>query len=145
MRFNPEIHHRRSIRLRDYDYSKPGAYFVTICTHNRECLFGELIEGKMKLNDVGKMIEKWYLKITEKFPDIKCGEYVIMPNHFHCIIHNVGADLRVCPENVGADVGEDPCVCPDNEERINGKRGQKHRFTPTNMKLDEHKNKWANT
>ena len=48
-------------------------------------------------NDAGKMIEKWYYELQNKFPDIKCDEMIVMPNHFHCIIHNVGADLRVCP------------------------------------------------
>ncbi len=52
----------------------------------------------MVLNDAGKMVEKWYFELAHKFPDIKCGEYVIMPNHFHAIILNVGADLRVCPD-----------------------------------------------
>jgi len=103
VRYNPEKHHRRSIRLKGYDYSMPGAYFITICTNNRECLFGEIIDGEMKLNDAGRMIERWYFELANKFLDIQCDEFVIMPNHFHCIIIivetdiNVGADLSVCP------------------------------------------------
>jgi len=62
MKFDPDYHHRHSIRLDEYDYSQRGAYFVTICTRNRECLFGNLVDGKMMLNDTGKMIEKWYFE-----------------------------------------------------------------------------------
>ena len=54
MTYNPNIHHRRSIRLKEYDYSQNGAYFVTICVQNRECLFGEIVDGEMVLNDAGK-------------------------------------------------------------------------------------------
>ena len=60
MKYNPDIHHRRSIRLKRYDYSQNGAYFVTICVQNRECLFGKITNGKMILNDAGKMIEKYW-------------------------------------------------------------------------------------
>ena len=58
MTFNPEIHHRRSIRLRDYDYSRGGAYFVTVCAFQRECLFGEVTDGKMWLNDAGRTVQE---------------------------------------------------------------------------------------
>jgi len=97
-KYNPNIHHRRSIRLKGYDYSQAGLYFVTICTQNRECLFGEIENNEMILNAAGKMIGKWYYELENKFSDIKCDEMIIMPNHFHCIIENVGADLRVCPK-----------------------------------------------
>ena len=86
-------HHRRSIRLKGYDYSQAGLYFVTICVQNREHLFGEIENGKMVLNDVGKMIEKWCAKIQTKFTDITLGEYIIMPNHLHAIIINHGNDV----------------------------------------------------
>ena len=101
MKYYPDTHHRRSIRLKGYDYSQVGIYYITICTQNRECLFGEIAYEEMQLNDAGKMIEKWYFELMNKFPDIRCGEHVVMPNHFHCIVHNVGADLRVCPNNSG--------------------------------------------
>ncbi len=90
---------RKSIRLKEYDYSQPGAYFVTICTQNRECLFGRIVDEKIVLNDSGQMITNWYNELPNKFPDIKCYEYIVMPNHFHAVIVNVGADLCVCPEN----------------------------------------------
>ena len=98
------INTRRSIRLREYDYSQPGAYFLTICTQDRECLFGEIADGEMRLNDAGRMIEKWFHKLPEKFDGITLGEYIIMPNHVHCIIENIGL------------VGADPCVCPRNKD-----------------------------
>ena len=100
-KYNPNLHHRRSIRLRGYDYSQPGAYFITLCTQNRECLFGNVVDEKMILNDAGKMIEKWYFEFQKKFSVIQCDQYIIMPNHMHFIIINVGADLGVCPENTG--------------------------------------------
>ncbi|TYC18082.1 hypothetical protein ES677_01505 [Bizionia gelidisalsuginis] len=95
--YNPKIHKRKSIRLKGYDYSQAGLYFVTICCQNRTHFYGEIINGEMKLNTAGKMIYKWYYELENKFTDIKCNDMVIMPNHFHCIIQNVGADLRVCP------------------------------------------------
>ena len=90
MRYNSNIHHRRSIRLKGYDYSQAGLYFVTICVQNNEHLFGKIENKKMVLNDAGKMIEKWCAKLPIKYPDITLGEYIIMPNHFHAIIINNG-------------------------------------------------------
>jgi len=96
-KYDPEMHHRRSIRLKGYDYSHAGVYYVTICSQNRLCLFGEIREQKMFLNDAGLMIKSRYEKCGEKFPDVECREMVIMPNHIHCIFRLVGADPRVCP------------------------------------------------
>jgi putative transposase len=84
--YNPDIHRRRSIRLRDYDYSLAGAYFVTICTKDRECLFGEISEGKMRINFLGGMIQKWWMELMHRFKNIGLDELVIMPNHMHGII-----------------------------------------------------------
>ena len=100
--YNPDKHHRKSIRLKGYDYSKAGLYFITICCQNRVHLFGNVINKQMILNDAGKMIEKWFNELQNKFPDVKCHEMVVMPNHIHFIIENigsVGADLRVCPND----------------------------------------------
>jgi len=115
MKYDPAKHHRHSIRLKGYDYATPGAYFVTICAQNRECLFGEIgAEGEMRLNDAGRMVEKWWLELNHKFPNVDTDEYVVMPNHFHGIVvivppdDNVGADLRVGPNmRVGPGVGPD--------------------------------------
>lgn len=94
----PVKQRRKSIRLKDYDYSRDGYYFVTICTQNRESFFGNISNEKMILNDAGTMVAKWYHEMQKKFPDIKCDEHIVMPNHFHAIILNVGADLCVCPK-----------------------------------------------
>ena len=85
-RFNPDIHHRRSIRLQGYDYSRAGAYFVTICVHNRECLFGDIIDGEMRLNDIGRIVAAEWIRSGELRSEIETGEYVVMPNHFHGIV-----------------------------------------------------------
>ena len=100
--YNPDKHHRKSIRLKGYDYSQAGLYFITICCQNKVHLFGNVINKQMILNDAGKMIEKWFNELQNKFPDVKCHEMVVMPNHIHFIIENigsVGADLRVCPND----------------------------------------------
>lgn len=98
--YNPQIQNRKSIRLKGYDYTRPGLYFITICVQNRKCLFGHITDGTFFPNPAGKMIERWYYQLEHKFPDIKCHEMVVMPNHFHCIIENTGAgraDPRVGP------------------------------------------------
>ena len=86
MTYNPDINHRRSIRLREYDYSSVGAYFVTICTQGRECLFGDVADGEMCPNDAGRMVGEWWAKLPEKFPHVEVDESVVMPDHFHGII-----------------------------------------------------------
>ena len=86
--FNSNLHKRRSIRLKGYDYSRAGLYFITICVQNRLCLFGNIENNIMILNDAGTMIEKWYYELENKYPDKRCHEMVVMPNHFHCIIEN---------------------------------------------------------
>jgi putative transposase len=86
MEFNKDIHHRKSIRLREYDYSKPGAYFVTICTHQRQPLFGNILDGGMTLNAAGVMAEKCWRAIPDHFPWSRLGEFIVMPNHVHGII-----------------------------------------------------------
>jgi len=85
-RFDPRKHHRRSIRLKGYDYSSEGAYYVTTLTQSRECLFGEIIDGEMYLSKYGEIIQKWWEEIPIHFPNVKLGAFVIMPNHVHGII-----------------------------------------------------------
>ncbi|MFQ5713870.1 MAG: transposase [Candidatus Scalinduaceae bacterium] len=86
MKLNPVLHHRRSIRLKDYDYSQQGGYFVTICARNRELLFGRIAEEKMLLNDAGKFANKCWLEIPEHFLHVTLDEFIVMPNHIHGII-----------------------------------------------------------
>ena len=124
MKYDPEIHHRRSIRLQGYDYSQPGAYFITLCCQDREHLLGEIHDGKMVLNDAGKMVKKWFYELENKFADIKCDEMIVMPNHIHFIVENtavktVGADLRVCPGCEPSVKGESPV---DEGEQKEGER-----------------------
>jgi len=91
MKFNPEIHHRRSIRLRGYDYSRNGAYFVTICSWNRECLFGSITgvkSGKpeMVLNEYGEIVRDEWSRTALIRKEIDIDEFIVMPNHFHGIV-----------------------------------------------------------
>lgn len=86
MAFNKDIHHRQSIRLHGYDYSQAGAYFITICTHQRQALFGHIADGIMVLNEAGMTAEKYWLAIPDHFPSVRLDEYVVMPNHLHGII-----------------------------------------------------------
>ncbi|GJQ53242.1 MAG: hypothetical protein HKUEN02_20890 [Anaerolineaceae bacterium] len=130
-KFDPQKHHRRSIRLKGFDYSSEGAYYVTIVAQGRECLFGEVVDGEMKLNEAGEMVVKWWNELTNKFPNIELGEFIVMPNHFHGIIFimaNVGADLRVCPD------GER--VCPDGEENTSIQKGE-HTGSPLRISLSQ--------
>jgi REP-associated tyrosine transposase len=99
---NEPLSNRRSIRLKKYDYSQCGYYFITICAQNREHLFGEIIsDRKMKLNNAGEMIQTIWNKIPEYYPNILTDAFVVMPNHIHGIINTVGADsisARTDPE-----------------------------------------------
>jgi REP element-mobilizing transposase RayT len=80
------IHHRRSIRLQRYDYAQAGAYFVTICTQNRECLLGEVVDGEMILNDAGRTVQSMWDSLPDRFPFIELDQFGVMPNHVHGII-----------------------------------------------------------
>ena len=86
MNYNPQIHQPRSIRLPGFDYTQPGAYFVTICAHGRDCLFGKVADGDVVLNHLGRLDhEEWtYTEIVR--PEVELDEFVIMPNHIHGII-----------------------------------------------------------
>ena len=86
MAYNPHIHHRRSIRLKGYDYSQAGAYFITLCTQNREHLFGEIIAGEIKLNPFGQIAYEEWLKTPQLRPQVALDVFVIMPNHMHGIL-----------------------------------------------------------
>ncbi|MGE0824886.1 MAG: transposase [Candidatus Binatia bacterium] len=89
--FDPEKHHRRSIRLKGYDYRQAGAYFVTIVTHGRECLFGNVVDGGMALSERGKIVQRCWDEIPVHFPNVQLDTFTVMPNHIHGIIVIVGA------------------------------------------------------
>lgn len=94
---NPQIHHRRSIRLKGYDYAQAGLYFITICCENRICRFGNIENGEMILNEYGKIAHHEWVKLSERFPNFELDAFQIMPNHIHGIIvlNTVGATLAV--------------------------------------------------
>ena len=97
MKFDPFKHHRHSIRLRGYDYSQAGAYFITICMQQHQCLFGDVVNAEMDLNDLGMIANECWLAIPEHFPNVELDAYVVMPNHVHGIV--------VIMDDVGAAVG----------------------------------------
>ena len=97
MQYTPTLHrvrndgqknHRRSVRLRYYDYRQPGAYFVTICVDKRICLFGEIVNGVMQINNLGKTVQAEWLRTPAIRPQVILDEYVVMPNHFPCDSYN---------------------------------------------------------
>ncbi|MDI9571434.1 MAG: transposase [Pseudomonadota bacterium] len=97
MTYRTDKHHRCSIRLRGYDYSRPGAYFITICAQNRECLFGDIVNGEMRLNDAGVMVQSVWDEIPAHYPGIYIDVFIVMPNHIHGIVV-VGAAPRGRPD-----------------------------------------------
>jgi REP element-mobilizing transposase RayT len=88
------------VRLKEYDYSQAGAYFITICTRNRECLFGEITDGQMALNEIGQIVNDEWKRLSGRFFNINTAIYQIMPNHIHGII-SVGATLAVALPRAG--------------------------------------------
>ncbi|MDP2661064.1 MAG: transposase [Dehalococcoidia bacterium] len=108
MIYDSQAHHRRSIRLPTYDYSQPGAYFVTLCAEQRTCLFGEIVEEEMRLNEYGAVVRACWHNLPVHFPYLTLDEMIVMPNHVHGILalgesagsvsaHGVGAGLRPAP------------------------------------------------
>ncbi len=86
MKYDSERHHRRSIRLKNYDYSLEGAYYVTVCTQERLCLLGDIADDAIVLNDAGRMVERVLMDIPVRFENVEIFDYVIMPNHIHNIL-----------------------------------------------------------
>ncbi|MFH0811576.1 MAG: transposase [Pseudomonadota bacterium] len=127
MRFDAEKHRRHSIRLPHYDYSSVGAYFVTLCTRERECLFGEIQKDVgaglapaqipndvFQLTTVGKIVEKNWLQISQRYQYVEVDEYIIMPNHLHGIVmigfKDKRATARVAP-TLGQIIGSFKSTC----------------------------------
>jgi REP element-mobilizing transposase RayT len=99
---NKHYHSRHSIRLPEYDYSQPGEYFITIVTRQREQLFGEILDDRMRLNSVGQIVREEWLKTPIIRHEVELGEFIIMPNHFHAIVHindMTPIDLSMYPDN----------------------------------------------
>lgn len=109
MNSQPDKHHRRSIRLRGYDYSRSGAYFITTCAERRLCLFGEIKNGELQCNAAGEMLAQQWLAIIERFPQAILDQWIVMPNHFHGIIvigEEFGATTRVDPTITPVELGD---------------------------------------
>jgi putative transposase len=103
--YNPDIHHRKSIRLQGYNYSQSGLYFITIFIQDRRCLFGNIVHENnvdlIVLNDAGKIADECWLEIPKHFPNAVLHEHIIMPNHLHGIIELVKNDNVRVQNNVG--------------------------------------------
>lgn len=110
MRFDPESHRRRSIRLKGYDYSQLGPYFVTIVTRDSGCLFGEVVEGEMRMNDAGRRVHQVSDELAMFYPGVQTDAFIIMPNHIHGVIIPIGAGPRACPNETGQPQGVAPTV-----------------------------------
>ena len=115
MPYDPERHHRRSIRLKGYDYSQAGAYAVTLVSHEREGLFGEIVDGQMALNAVGEVIAATWRWLAVRYPYVALDAWVVMPNHLHGIIVLAGDERK--GEEAGGEVslprqGDAPASSP---------------------------------
>ncbi|MSQ25815.1 MAG: transposase [Dehalococcoidia bacterium] len=102
MPYDPTRHHRRSIRLRGYDYTQAGMYYVTICTQDRNCIFGQVQDGHITLNPYGQIAHACWLDLPSHYAFVALDAFVVMPNHVHGVItlHNglsVGAGLKPAP------------------------------------------------
>jgi REP element-mobilizing transposase RayT len=104
MQFNPAIHHCRSIRLPGFDYGQPGAYFVTLCTRHRECLFGEVVNEEIQMNSLGQAVASCWNDLENHYGHVDLDAFVVMPNHVHGIIvltqgtlATVGAGFKPAP------------------------------------------------
>ncbi|TCO09257.1 transposase [Natronoflexus pectinivorans] len=114
MTYNPQKHHRRSIRLKGYDYSQAGLYFITICCQNRICRFGHIENGKMFLNDLGLVAYNEWAKLPERFPNFELDVFQIMPNHIHGIIV-----LNELPVGAGFTPVQNRTITPAQYEKEN--------------------------
>ena len=102
--YDPEKHHRRSIRLKGYDYSRPGAYFLTICTHNRDPMFGQVVDGEMVLNRYGRIVLSDWGKLPDHHPYIELRAFIVMPNHVHGILMVKDTDLEAVKRRSVSDI-----------------------------------------
>jgi len=112
MKYNPDKHHRRSIRLQGYDYSQPGAYFVTVCVQDQECLLGDIVDGEMRMNELGELVWATWHDLPNHLPHVELDAFVVMPNHVHGIVWIVDV---VGAGSVGA--GSEPAPTNTNKRR----------------------------
>jgi putative transposase len=102
MRFDPDVMHRRSVRLPGYDYSAAGLYFVTICTAGRVCVFGEVVDGAMILGPLGAIVDEEWRRTAQVRRAVRLDAFVVMPNHVHGILHILGPSAHGRAVAVGA-------------------------------------------
>ncbi|MBM3189988.1 MAG: hypothetical protein FJZ90_14855 [Chloroflexi bacterium] len=135
MRYDPDRHHRRSIRLRGYDYASAGAYFVTICAQGRMCLFGEIAGREMALNGAGEMVRRLWDELPTRYPGVTLDAFVLMPNHLHGILvimgtastgsDSRGESRRVCPPRIRPDSCAAEAPEAEGEHARGDSRGRK--------------------
>jgi len=134
MKYNPDKHHRRSIRLQGYDYSQPGAYFVTVCVQDQECLLGDIVDGEMRMNELGELVWATWHDLPNHLPHVELDAFVVMPNHVHGIVWivdvvgagSVGAGSEPAPTNTNKRHGLPEIVRQFktfSARRINQRRG----------------------
>jgi putative transposase len=119
MIYNPAIHHRRTIRLKGYDYSQEGLYFITMCCFNRKCLFGDVENGEMVLNEYGTIAGNEWLNTPNIRKNVELDVFVIMPNHMHGIIilnGVTGMGELHSPQQIPPDTGKGGLHPPDNKK-----------------------------
>lgn len=110
VKYDPDKHHRRSIRLKNHYYASAGIYFVTVCVQNRKPLFGTVVDDTIELNEAGQMVQSGWKSLSVRFPGIEMDEFVVMPNHFHgiLVIHEIGFAGGDWASLVGASTPNDP-------------------------------------
>ena len=129
MTYDPSCHHRRSIRLPTYDYTQPGAYFVTICTQHRECILGDVVQSQVILNAPGRMVESVWRQLARHHPSAEVDAFVVMPSHVHGIIILVGEGPRAWPDDGGQPQGVAPTISlPDVVHRFKSLTTSKYRW-----------------
>lgn len=122
LQFNPDLHHRRSIRLHGYDYALAGAYFITACTQGRARLFGEIVEGRMRLNAAGDMVWRISNDMPSHYPGIDIDEFIVMPDHIHAIVDIRANEPRYPSGIVDTRSGGPPCRSRIADVRRGGPR-----------------------
>ncbi|QUV79879.1 transposase [Chloracidobacterium thermophilum] len=137
MPYDPARHHRRSIRLQGYDYARPGAYFVTIVTQGRACLFGEVVAGEMRMNDAGRMVHHVWDELALFYEGVQTDAFIVMPNHVHGIIiltGNVRATPHVHPDEMA--VRATPRGCPTTPRGCPDEMNATPRVHPDEMNVN---------
>jgi putative transposase len=123
MRFNPAWHDRRGLRKKQHDYTTPGSYYVTICVHDMGTFpFGDVIDGRMRLSDMGAIADEYWLRIPAHFPGVTLDAHIVMPNHVHgiIVIPDLGAKSVVGTRHASSLIPHGPVVVDSAELRDDG-------------------------